>query len=139
MSDGKITTQELSSELKDKLGDLESHLAESAKKHIAESGSNANGSYIKFDDGTQIAYGRKQSVELTTSQVGSIYRAGLPMITFPTTFIQPPYCDITIENRVFWGDIDAISISSCNPIAWSGSLQESIKINYGFLAIGRWK
>lgn len=30
MSDGKITTQELSSELKDKLGDLESHLADYA-------------------------------------------------------------------------------------------------------------
>lgn len=30
------------------------HQAESAQKHITESGENANGRYIRFDDGTQI-------------------------------------------------------------------------------------
>ena len=33
---------------------IDDHVAESANKHIKESGSNANGRYIKFDDGTQI-------------------------------------------------------------------------------------
>ena len=37
---------------------VNSHLAESAKKHITESGSNEHGSYVKFDDGTLEAYGR---------------------------------------------------------------------------------
>jgi hypothetical protein len=40
------------------------HLAESAKKHINESGSNANGCYIRFDDGTQICW-RDATVDLT--------------------------------------------------------------------------
>ncbi|WP_176762191.1 BppU family phage baseplate upper protein [Natronincola ferrireducens] len=34
--------------------DADAHKAESASKHIKESGSNANGKYIKFDDGTMI-------------------------------------------------------------------------------------
>ncbi|HZW97480.1 MAG TPA: hypothetical protein VFF56_01365 [Bacillota bacterium] len=33
-----------------------SHMAESAKKHIAESGSNNDGFYLKFDDGTMICW-----------------------------------------------------------------------------------
>jgi len=35
---------------------LVTHLAETAQKHITESGSNANGEYIRFDDGTQICW-----------------------------------------------------------------------------------
>lgn len=35
-------------------GVVDAHLAESASKHIHSSGSNANGRYIKFDDGTMI-------------------------------------------------------------------------------------
>ena len=36
--------------------DLNAHKAESASKHIKESGSNANGSYIKFDDGSFVTF-----------------------------------------------------------------------------------
>lgn len=39
-----------------KIDDFTSHKAESASKHITESGTNVNGSYIKFDDGTVIAF-----------------------------------------------------------------------------------
>lgn len=43
-----------------------SHLAESAKKHITESGENENGSYVRFDDGTQICRRTITSSEATS-------------------------------------------------------------------------
>ena len=36
---------------------IKTHQAESSSKHITESGTNENGSYIKFDDGTMICRG----------------------------------------------------------------------------------
>lgn len=36
--------------------DFEAHISESSKMHITESGSNVNGRYIKFDDGTAICW-----------------------------------------------------------------------------------
>lgn len=38
------------------INDFAAHLAETASKHIKESGSNPNGEYIRFDDGTQICW-----------------------------------------------------------------------------------
>ena len=43
------------------------HLAESARKHITESGSNDDGYWIKFDDGTMIAYCK--SVLISSSEL----------------------------------------------------------------------
>lgn len=50
--------QRLYDQIKTHLGliktEVNTHQAESALKHITESGTNANGKYIKFDDGTMI-------------------------------------------------------------------------------------
>jgi hypothetical protein len=64
-------------------GALDSHLAESASKHIAESGSNANGTYIKFDDGTLIC---RHTITLTQSTTD--YRSTW---TFPYACIDTSY------------------------------------------------
>lgn len=53
---------------------VETHLAESASKHITESGSNENGSYIKFDDGTMICYGRITKTLAITIPFGTLFR-----------------------------------------------------------------
>jgi hypothetical protein len=48
---------------------LATHLAETSAKHITESGSNANGNYIKFDDGTMLCWARvTHNYNLDTAQ-----------------------------------------------------------------------
>ena len=57
---------------------LTSHLAESTSKHITESGTNENGSYIKFDDGTMLCF-NKTTVSLESSDT--------ILMPFPSNFI----------------------------------------------------
>src|SRR5690554_4848616 len=72
---------------------VDGHLAESALKHITESGSNSNGRYIKFDDGTMIC---THSIEVGSRiAIGAgtpdnLYRTNLADWTFPATFDTPP-------------------------------------------------
>ena len=66
---------------------IDDHVAESASKHITESGSNANGSYIKFDDGTMIC----RVWNFTLDSTGWLVRQGdsLSKIwTFPMQFVD---------------------------------------------------
>jgi hypothetical protein len=73
------------------------HLAESAQKHITESGENANGRYIRFDDGTQICMDLDRTFEniepeTSTIQGLTLYRsAGYLEWQFPATFVSNPY------------------------------------------------
>lgn len=60
--------------------DFDAHIEESAKKHIGESGQNINGHYIKFDDGTLVAYLTKH-----INVSGSQYYSGTSEV-FPAQF-----------------------------------------------------
>lgn len=88
----KISSQELNTDLRNKINkidnieqDVMSHKAESALKHITESGSNTNGKYIKFDDGTMICI--SPTIALTYSS-GNVLQKGW---TFPATFTDDTY------------------------------------------------
>ncbi len=133
------------------IAEADAHLAENAAKHIKESGSNANGKYIKFDDGTMIcskSLGTIESITPTTATEQSLtfYQHALNW-TYPATFV---------------GDYPAVSVSG-RPGSSGGSLLVSsistvinnsltiAKLNYAGLAnftniwgvsviaVGRWK
>src|SRR5690606_29872838 len=64
------------------------HLAESAQKHITESGENANGRYVRFDDGTQICW-RTTSItgdSWSNSAWGGKYKNGV--VNLPVSFLS---------------------------------------------------
>lgn len=100
---------------------------------IVESGSNANGDYIKYADGTMICWGAKQT----------------GTITFAETFISTPKMIVSVNNAqnnfmhvaqgsASSGSAGALvatyqSIGSTN--AWA--IDNSVYINY--IAIGKWK
>lgn len=112
---------------------------------IIESGSNANGDYVKLADGTLICYNRK-SIQLDTwISVGSLYIATTEEQTFPHIFTDTYYV-MTGYSR--WGNsfsfgMGVLKLSTskyvCYPVEsrkldWS-SLQTKIDV----LAIGTWK
>src|SRR5690606_28849818 len=74
------------------------HKAESAKKHITESGSNSNGRYIKFDDGTMICVGEipAQALQFSEHATG-LWRTDFINFAYPQNFV---------------GEYPALSISS---------------------------
>ncbi len=106
---------------------------------IVESGSNANGRYVRFGDGTQICTGMvaPTSIAITTSYLGLYY--GTLTIPFPKPFVQGSY----IKGSVTSSTVLA-SMLSCTPtyITWYPALMKSgtyIVNNICWSAIGRWK
>ena len=117
-----------------------SHLAESASKHIKESGSNANGRYIKFDDGTQICW-NTVSFPATFTAWGSIFLFNYDTkITFPSAFISSPSLNATNSGgyaaMIARASRDATGITQLSLVRGTISDQTYV-IDY--VAIGRWK
>ena len=56
---------------------------------IIESGENANGSYIKFADGTLQCSGDSDLNSVTVAS-GPVYTSSVPAVTFAAEFISPP-------------------------------------------------
>lgn len=107
---------------------------------IIESGSNANGTYVKFADGTMICTG------LTTfNSVSSVEFLSLFYVTlnkdFPATFTNIPIvtCEPGFrESYIFWSAVCAPSTTGFAMYTLSQKAFSSIDVNVSFLAIGRW-
>ena len=111
--------------------------------YIVESGSNDNGSYIKYSDGTMICY--KSTSEITiniTTSWGSLYEGSLNVGNFPIEFVETPTISVTpfgsgmlIEqgganaSKTSWGTIVVV-----RPTSVSG-----VKAKFHLIAIGKWK
>ena len=120
---------------------LTSHLAESASKHIKESGTNANGSYIKFDDGTMICY-REVQVETVSGQ-NKLTASNIPL---PAAFPDNKYNIIASISGTPFGLYLAttsypVSNSTFNIAsqAISGTFAGISTQKFHVIAIGRWK
>ena len=141
---------------------LDSHLAESAKKHITESGSNENGYYIKFDDGTMICVNQKvirgsDFAELNeNTNVQGIQRSRLNSQPYPATFTKCFYSDfrvlgstsIAMRSNVIGTKVEYAIDSLVNSnTQWrmpamfhiSEAITSSDDTVFIFFAIGRWK
>lgn len=109
---------------------------------IIESGSNSNGHYIKYADGTMIC--RKSSAAAasltTTNGVGAGFQGvGLTSISFPTTFAAIPTVNLTAEfvaNSRAWISLSSRSTTGFTCIAHSFNSDAEIQVEYE--AIGRW-
>ncbi|HPD93242.1 MAG TPA: DUF2793 domain-containing protein [Pararhodobacter sp.] len=67
---------------------------------IIERGSNANGEYVRFADGTQICQFRQVGVAITTASVGGLYRSAAIAWTFPAAFVLGSINGATIHARI---------------------------------------
>jgi hypothetical protein len=94
---------------------------------LFERGSNANGVYIRFGDGTQICTRRVQldGVSINTA-MGGLFRANVGSFTFPATFTVVDFVGATlmgsqnasIRNQV--GFLKTRQGSSLNDVDWTG-------------------
>jgi hypothetical protein len=113
------------------------HNLENSRKHIKESGSNANGKYIKFDDGTMICTGVSPLFDLTQQFAGGLYKSTTtPLIAFPATFIDTNYIIYGVGARSWIGRL-SMSQTTCNICIYGEQSYPATTINY--VVIGRWK
>jgi hypothetical protein len=108
---------------------------------IVESGSNADGEWTRWADGTQTI----QTVNVTTNAVniasGSIYKSGNTSVAWPISFNSTPAASglVTgglVDTVVAFGT--GISTTSAVVVALRG-VRSGAGVNLSMLAIGRWK
>ncbi len=115
------------------------HQAEDSQKHIAESGENANGRWIRFSDGTQICYASITIPYLNANNLRYTWYFPVPFVKVPSVSggqnLPPdgkrtdiyPYVSVT-------RDYMYVAIYSYEGIFTSGDTAYANP-----LAIGRWK
>lgn len=96
---------------------------------IVQSGSNANGSFIRYADGTQIC-----SAWVTSSSAGNV------TWTFPMTFVSAPRviatCNAAANARIpVYANVLG---GSCEIAVYSTSNTRADNISTSVLALGRW-
>ena len=119
-------------------------------KGIYESGSNTNGNYIKYDDGTMICWYRQWfSISIATAD-GSLYKSdNLALHDFPQTFVAIPVItiDYSMNNWAILslGRSNTSSSTTVNSpgtvvlyrVSSTGTGTVGVAINV--IAYGRWK
>ena len=108
---------------------------------IVESGSNTNGSYIKYSDGTMICYGSTSLNEVSVSDYYSFCkRTNSLTITFPMEFDEVP--NVTITNQgfgIFSYTINNITANNFSYYAFTYPSGSNISGSLQYVAIGKWK
>lgn len=114
---------------------------------VVESGSNANGNWIKYADGTMIITQKYTDTKNTTVTMGTLKRVGIKAPpNFPIQFISVPNVFITLHHCwLGWlmGCEETPTISNATggaliPVASAETITlENVEVN--ILAIGKWK
>lgn len=110
---------------------------------IIERGSNANGEYVKFADGTLICWTSPSAApaDMTTTVTtgGGYQSAGLTTVTFPAPFVGIPAVAVSgryVTGARGWVTINSIAQSIFNCIAHAFTNVATIQMTY--IATGRW-
>lgn len=106
---------------------------------VVESGSNSNGSYIKFADGTLIQQGNTGTFSVPASQ------SGVKAVILPINFYDTDYYVVQTElgGGAYWSWINVSTqnktISGFNCSCWNNTGVSAASVGYSWIAIGRWK
>lgn len=118
---------------------------ENAVNGIIESGSNSNGEYIKFADGTMICTKKVTGKASITSKWGELYDTGdtpldlgdwaIPFLSFPRISIQ------FIGANGQWVESFPVTPSktSAGKITIASATSKTVNCYYDIIAIGKWK
>ena len=112
---------------------------EEAINGVVESGSNANGSWVKFSDGTMMQWGRKTLQNVEFAQTGGIYYSQRQVFPFPQVFIQNPSISIsgTTSNICWIGNSTSNTEQFTFNVLHSNETTRTVLIEWQ--AIGKWK
>lgn len=109
---------------------------------VVDSGSNTNGNYVKYYDGTLICYKSVTASVAMTNAWGSLYEGSMNLGNWPINFTTTPNVQVTnasgtgamIENFN-----PAPTISSAGTIYLTRATSYTNNITINVLAIGKWK
>lgn len=104
----------------------------------AQTGSNANGQYVRFGDGTQICWTVITDFATTTVAQGSLFSSAEEAWTFPAAFSVPPACTGSARSSSpRWVNARPTSTGAGVARAFSPT-SSAAAIIVDLIAIGRW-
>jgi len=115
---------------------------------VVESGSNENGSWTKWADGTMICEHRVYSSQNTTVQKGAIYLSELITLPdFPVEFVKPPIVALKYENAdwsstciiglLSYGYTTTTNVGQIKLVSYASTENNGGYVTY--IAKGKWK
>ncbi len=106
---------------------------------IFERGSNANGEYVRYADGTQICTFTR-TVSFTTSTAGNIHRdtSSFGNWTLPVAFASNPFVVATAIGTNPWGGVSGITTTTATIILFSAIALSGASVTMTLQATGRW-
>lgn len=106
-----------------------------------ESGSNSNGKYIKYSDGTMICYNTVYMTKDITSNFEGSFFVDSGDINYPVNFITPPTVTATLQcqNALLSHTIMNNYANKFSLYIWKTQSKANLNINVDYIAIGRWK
>lgn len=109
---------------------------------VIERGSNSNGEYVRYADGTQICWGVASEALLCTAVVGNGFQSpGTSNFIFPIGFASPPRVSPGGSfpsggaSRA-WPNMAVVGSGSCTIVAHGFASNATIQVAY--IAVGRW-
>ena len=102
-------------------------------------GTNANGKYLRFNNGVQICEFTGGSVD-STSALGNIFRSSDLTLTFPIAFSAvPSVISNALESNVYgiWSGVRSRTTSAVTLMKLSGTSSSAGAVSY--IAMGVWK
>ena len=112
-------------------------------QRIVESGSNANGNWTKFADGTMICTVTKQASDELTNPWGQLFRTGSTKWVYPVPFLRVPQISaFPVSGASYtWASIgqSASLNSECDFGVFSADRRAGVKPFVSVTAIGPWK
>jgi hypothetical protein len=107
---------------------------------VIERGSNANGEYVRWADGTQICTHKKNTAAALNISTGAVYTTGNTNWSFPAAFSDPPIVSVLelSGNGICWGGLgDNGTTTTSTSFSMFKSTVGSVSF-VGLSAIGRW-
>lgn len=108
---------------------------------VIETGSNENGSYIKYFDGTMICYGTvTETINISTLYEGAYFGA-ITDKSFAQQFITAPVLTLGIKqnNSLLSSTIVNVTNSTFGVYIWKSATKSNVSVTINYQAIGRWK
>jgi hypothetical protein len=105
---------------------------------VIERGSNANGEYVRFADGTQICLTTALSVANISTALGSIFESPSVTWTYPASFAAQPYVTANGGDTRRWGTASHNTGLQTANLRLLSATSVATATNVEALAVGRW-
>ena len=106
---------------------------------ILESGSNANGNWVKYEDGTMIQAGKSSVTHAANNATGNVFYSDSGATTYPLAFMETPVVTVNMTDAgVMWAGRTYGNSATLFRITVMASVSGSSG-NIDWIAYGKWK